>query len=123
VLGRKFLVIVVAALTSAMMMATVAFAEKPAQDPNCTFEKGNTTCTTTEKTNSYITTKTVGSQYKYCGYYYWYRSVPVYQNYQTDVYETTTTVYKGKGDRVESTETTTSEVGPYTFGSQYLGSC
>ncbi len=125
VLGRKFLVVVVAALTLAMMMATVAFADKPAQDPNCTFEKGNTTCTTTEKTNSYITTKQVGTTYRYCSSYWYgyYKSVPVYQNYQTDVYETTTTVYKGKSDRVESTETTTSEVGPNAVGSQYLGSC
>ncbi len=105
----------------AFMLAPAALAEEPVQDPNCSFEKGKTTCVTTKET-SYFTTQQFDSVQRFCpgsGY----KLVPLLHNYQTDVTETTTTVYRGKSNQVESTETTTSEVGPYPVGPYYAGSC
>jgi hypothetical protein len=120
---KKLLMALSLVFVMALMLAPAALAEKPVQDPNCSFEKGNTTCTTTEKTGSYITTKTVGYGYAWCGPYLRFTPATSNQDYQTDVYETKTTVYKGKSDKVESTETTTSEVGPYAVGGTYTLGC
>ena len=93
----------------------------PAQDPNCSFENGKTTCVTTKET-SYTTTREFGEAQRFCpgrGYVL----VPLLRDYQTDVTETTTTVYRGKGNKVESSDTTTVEGEPYPVGTWYAGSC
>jgi hypothetical protein len=60
----------------------------------CTFNKGKTTCTTTEHTGTTYYTHVVGEERcgnAITGFYY----EPVFQNYRTDTYRETTTVSRG----------------------------
>jgi hypothetical protein len=85
-----------------VLFASVALADKPVQDPNCTFEQGETTCTQTVQTDSYIEARLQGTHpIKGCpgGINY------VYQNFRIDTYETTTIIYRGMSDRVKSEST------------------
>ena len=118
---RRILVLLAVAALAAAVLAPAALAEKPVHEGDCTFKNGKTTCTTTTK-RTVITTQQYDYVQRFCpgvGY----KLVPVLRDFQTDVTETTTTTYRGKGNQVESSETTTSEVGPYPIGTYYAGSC
>lgn len=105
---KKLLVAIVVTLVVVLLVAPTAFAAKPAPDPNCSFDKGKTTCTETKLVNSYYSTEQVGWTTDDCGGLFPQR-VPLLQDYRVDVYQTTTTVYKGKSDNVVSTDPKTSE--------------
>jgi hypothetical protein len=99
---RKVLLLMGLSMIGVVLFASVALADKPVQDPNCTFEQGETTCTQTVQTDSYIEARLRGTHgIKGCpgGINY------VYQNFRIDTYETTTIVYIGKSDRVKSEST------------------
>lgn len=101
------------------VIAPAALADKPVEDPDCSFETGKTTCVKTELVDSSTTPVVVGfgAEGKLCEVYTQYSTGTqrsffkafVYQDYQTDTYETTTTVYRGKSDIVESADKTTSQ--------------
>ncbi len=66
---RRILWAVAVALVMALMLATTALADRPVADPNCTFEKGKTTCITTEESHR-ITSVWVQSTWVYCVNYF-----------------------------------------------------
>jgi len=99
------LLFAVVALVAAVA-APSALAAKPTPDPNCTFEKGKTTCVEDAITRTYEITDfdysyTVGCGFLNAGTRY----VDVYDVYRADVYSKITTVYRGKTDTVLSTNT------------------
>jgi hypothetical protein len=110
---RMFLAVALSSLMAAML-SPGALAEPPVPDSNCTFENGKTTCTETVSVgNVFVRSEPEGYILVDCGY--GDKLLPVHRNYYADVYETTTTVYKGKSDKVLSTETT------QTQGETYAG--
>ncbi len=122
------------ALVVALAVPAVAeVAEKPVQDPNCSFEKGRTTCVKTELVDSSTTAEVIkfGAEGVFCATYIYsnprgagavraFSRVYVYQDYRTDTYETTTTIYRGKSDIVKSEDKTTSQTTKPVGDTYYL---
>lgn len=98
---RMLLLFAVVALMAAVLAPT-ALAEKPVPDPDCTFEKGKTTCVKDVVTSTTYGTEVLSQYRQSCGFLST-RSVTVYGYYKYDHYSTVTTVYRGKTDTVLST--------------------
>lgn len=124
---RRLLYVAALLMIAALVLAPAALADKPVQDLNCTFEKGETTCITTEE-SFYTTSAWVYSTWVYCGAYFTSeRHNPqfkmFYQDWRTDITKTTTTVYRGKSNTILSSDTVTSESQPYKVGEPYPKDC
>jgi hypothetical protein len=109
---KRMVFAVAVALVMAVMLAPGALAQEAVADENCTFENGKTTCTESVFSHSvWVATSHVDWGYDpSCG------ETLIFQDYYADVYETTTTVYKGKSSRVVSTQTTLTQGEPYPYG-------
>jgi hypothetical protein len=108
-LMKRMVFAVAVALVMAVMLAPGALAQEAVADENCTFEKGKTTCTESifvryEYDRTEIRSEWNGSYYQNVCYFYHY-----------DAFETTTTVYKGKSEKVLSTSTRLTQGEPYVL--------
>jgi hypothetical protein len=98
---RKVTLLAIVALAVTLTAATVATGA-PTQDPNCTFNSGKTTCVTKEE--SFYLEPHALYQTNRLDPCVESNPVTVYQDQRVNVTTTTTTVYKGKSDKVLSSD-------------------
>ena len=97
------------ALAVALVVAAMVAPGAAAQEGTCTFQSGKTTCTQSvflfyQFDRTELVAIWNGSYYdQYCDDYYY------------PVYETTTTVYRGRSEKVLSTSTSLTQGEPYLF--------